>query len=171
MLKKFRYWKLLRCSRFSAYEKIGKNCQEHTATVTLTSRPRFPRAECMRRSLAPSKRSALSTAPSPPDQSNSSANRQLQHEQPTVPSTLPSTFKRQKIGLPTRIPSDQNSSDTSSHEQKFFTVVWRKQSMKKVIALYSATFLHSATGNTELHVDMSNFLSLPLHFNLQHKVF
>lgn len=38
--------------------------------------------------------------------------------------------------------------------------------MKKVIALYPATFLDSATGNTELHVDVSNFLSLPLHSSI-----
>lgn len=119
----------------------------------------------MRRSLAPSKRAALSAATPTSEQNKVSASGHSQLAQPTVRPSGSLTFKRQRIRLTSGITADQGSHDNDSSDKSFYTVVWRKQSMKKVL------FIRPVCSGSV--VSFNNVSNLPTTYPatpLQHKV-
>ena len=85
----------------------------------------------MRRSLAPSKRTVHSSTPSSTDQNNRSASDQLQHNRSAAHGQY--QVKRQRVISEDKVASDKDGAGQTNNASRIFSVVWRKQSMKKVM--------------------------------------
>ncbi|KAH8548688.1 fibrinogen silencer-binding protein [Umbelopsis sp. PMI_123] len=83
----------------------------------------------MRRSLAPSKRTVHSSTPSSTDQNNRSASDQLQHDRSAAHGQY--QVKRQRVISEDKVASDKDGAGQTNNASRIFSVVWRKQSMKK----------------------------------------